>query len=765
MAKWYVDIDGKYEGPFTSRNLRDALREGDLDPFALITKDPATIPPRPIIDVNEIFESTSNRSQEQEFDLDQTVRLDEPGDYLDPFSRSNSQEGYDQADWLNSPKNSLNANLKADVKVDVSHGYTSGDPPSNMFDQSLEEDQNNGHINKDIIRVRSLNVDDAEHFFTESSGGYIDADDADDAFEKSALEQESLSATIEEHEEHEEHSGPEVQPQGRNLNESKQENQNFQGASQDEPQQYFSSDKARSPARNGLNKSEENNKEDFSEASDEKTKVSERADDSYSGNGFGAGRAYQESPTPRESPAISHNVHDLESQSLSPGQGASGLGAEEFRLGQRESRRRSVKKAPGINNLLVNQALSEGQSRKSASKESLRQKLANKGRDFNKRQLGLRKINAKRKYILLYKKTGYGPFTSAEIVQSYLNGKLEKGTKVRKKDSGATVSVANFVKFYIVKKQQRKVAAEASQIVRQEGARAHLTKMLPPADHGRAFGRSHSKVKKDDWFGLGDLFQGFVHNSDHYFKSVGIGLLILSLIGVGFFAFKKVFPSFSARLSSNQSSQHLRSQQTRLKRVIKSPTRTTSSKNRIEASQKKFAAKPLVRSSKSTKFSVPKKVGASAKKSQYKKPKKSLKPVTRTSVKPLSISRFSEQAEKDFEKLQKQSKASFKNQPSYQSLSSKGVAKGQSNNLLASLRLESKVDQKVTIGPLSYKVSDVVKCGLKCSVIMRDGSGGQITAVFFKAGFEAALRKKRGRAVIVGTVKDRGKSIILQGVQ
>jgi len=80
---------------------------------------------------------------------------------------------------------------------------------------------------------------------------------------------------------------------------------------------------------------------------------------------------------------------------------------------------------------------------------------------------------------------------------------------------------------------------------------------------------------------------------------------------------------------------------------------------------------------------------------------------------------------------------------------------------------ESQLGNIITISPAKYNPTALAKCQLKCQLTFRDKANRSITAVFFKAQYDKALKTKNGVAVITGRLgKKSGQyRIYLQGVR
>ena len=99
LRNWYVKIGSNFEGPFSAESIREALRVGELDPFALVTPDSKNVPAKPLIDVNEIFEvgkPTESKASDIKAgleDLNQTVQLpDEDSNPSEEKAHSEQQD-------------------------------------------------------------------------------------------------------------------------------------------------------------------------------------------------------------------------------------------------------------------------------------------------------------------------------------------------------------------------------------------------------------------------------------------------------------------------------------------------------------------------------------------------------------------------------------------------------------------------------------------------------------------------------------------------
>ncbi len=74
-------------------------------------------------------------------------------------------------------------------------------------------------------------------------------------------------------------------------------------------------------------------------------------------------------------------------------------------------------------------------------------------------------------------------------------------------------------------------------------------------------------------------------------------------------------------------------------------------------------------------------------------------------------------------------------------------------------------DSTIKIGPLGYSMSDVDACTGICVVAFRGAGGQTVNVKFFKNGFYTQLKNKNGVAIVEGTVREKGKILLLKGVQ
>ena len=70
----------------------------------------------------------------------------------------------------------------------------------------------------------------------------------------------------------------------------------------------------------------------------------------------------------------------------------------------------------------------------------------------------------------------------------------------------------------------------------------------------------------------------------------------------------------------------------------------------------------------------------------------------------------------------------------------------------------------VTLGPLSFQVSELDECEIKCSINMRDDSDREILVIFFKQAYISELEGKSSQVYVEGTVREQGASIYLSKV-
>ncbi len=75
--------------------------------------------------------------------------------------------------------------------------------------------------------------------------------------------------------------------------------------------------------------------------------------------------------------------------------------------------------------------------------------------------------------------------------------------------------------------------------------------------------------------------------------------------------------------------------------------------------------------------------------------------------------------------------------------------------------LSSLVGLTVTLSGLSYSMKDLAACELKCSLVLKDGSGAPLTARFFKGAYEDLLKAGNGRISIQGRIAKEGSLFVI----
>ena len=79
-------------------------------------------------------------------------------------------------------------------------------------------------------------------------------------------------------------------------------------------------------------------------------------------------------------------------------------------------------------------------------------------------------------------------------------------------------------------------------------------------------------------------------------------------------------------------------------------------------------------------------------------------------------------------------------------------------------RAKGMVNQKVTIGPVTFSRSELYKCRVRCRLTMKGARGGKITAVFFAQAFKRKLLNTSGKVYVNGRIAVNGNEMYLQGL-
>lgn len=80
-------------------------------------------------------------------------------------------------------------------------------------------------------------------------------------------------------------------------------------------------------------------------------------------------------------------------------------------------------------------------------------------------------------------------------------------------------------------------------------------------------------------------------------------------------------------------------------------------------------------------------------------------------------------------------------------------------------RAKGMVNQKVTIGPITFSRSELYKCRVRCRLTMKGARGGKIIAVFFAQAFKRKLLNTSGKVYVHGRVAVSGNEMYLQGIR
>lgn len=80
-------------------------------------------------------------------------------------------------------------------------------------------------------------------------------------------------------------------------------------------------------------------------------------------------------------------------------------------------------------------------------------------------------------------------------------------------------------------------------------------------------------------------------------------------------------------------------------------------------------------------------------------------------------------------------------------------------------RAKGMVNQKVTIGPVTFSRSELYKCRVRCRLTLKGARGGKITAVFFAQAFKRKLLNTSGKVYVNGRVAVSGNEMYLQGLR
>lgn len=337
-----------------------------------------------------------------------------------------------------------------------------------------------------------------------------------------------------------------------------------------------------------------------------------------------------------------------------------------------------------------------------------------------------------RKYFLVRSGKEYGPFSSAEIVESFMRGHVESNVKIRKYDSSGKVTVSKFVSHYL-----------------ENNSRPSPRRNSRPPRPGAQYPRPRQFSKTGYGMSASTLSNMLERLVADKVMSIGLIVAVVTLL-----IFGGVYIAGNQKNVESRQDRYVQQQRKPVvkRRIIRrwvpksTPTSKVSSVKTTKKTVKKTTSKkrPTKRPTTSVKKASPR--------STYKKPS-SL--VTRPS---------SSRKAKGFKVPVKSTRppAYRRPAPAYtMSARTSPVRQG----VLARANLPSKNLKTVTLGPLKYSLSSLNRCGMKCSLTMKDDTGRTIVVEFFTAQYKGVFNAKRGTATVTGLVKDFGKSLILQGVR
>jgi hypothetical protein len=364
------------------------------------------------------------------------------------------------------------------------------------------------------------------------------------------------------------------------------------------------------------------------------------------------------------------------------------------------------------NNLVV-----KGAKKKTDIKDTLFNKILQKAKNSTLYRSRQKDKQKKKKYLLVAKGTEYGPFTSAQIVQSYLKGRVSGRVTVKKIGENSKFSVEQFTRMYhLVQKNKKQKDHQLKKAMASAG------------DHNPGFGLSFDRKNPEQQ----------PRNHKSFTEKAGMFVLVLfasaGMAFGGYYLYKeiKVNSSETRKVAVKQKTKNLKKYRTKVRTKKVSKTRT---KSRPTSKRTSVARK-------AGKLSIPKNMNKSARKTYYKpssrRTKKYSAPVTSKNVRAMSAKSLVRKRQRGTKKL---------------------------HSVILNSKLHLKENKKATVGPLFYNLKTISGCKLKCTISMRDSSGQSIKVVFFKAGFEKKLKLKNGRVTVTGIVKSRGKTLILQSIR
>lgn len=324
-----------------------------------------------------------------------------------------------------------------------------------------------------------------------------------------------------------------------------------------------------------------------------------------------------------------------------------------------------------------------------------------------------------KKYMIYKGGKSYGPYSSSEITHGFYTKKINGNLGVQKIGNQTRFSVVQFVRLYEITQKQKRLGLNK--------------KRKPPKNFGLSFESTPEKKNSRKVKSLAD-------------RLAMTALVLCAASGIafgGFYAYKEIYLkgnlAYQNKLTKERrsfSKYRKTAPKKQIRRLTVDKTSTAKKSTSYKSASKQKLSSKTKR--KQSNLAIPKKVGGSARKSYYQSAKKTRNPGPK--------------------------KVPYKTM-SAKSFNSSTVAKKAQSSTILNARLSEKINKKVALGPLYYSVSSLNSCKLKCSLQVRDSSGQRLTVTFFKAAFQAILRKKAGKATFGGIVKSGGKVLILQEVR
>ncbi|MFK7822831.1 MAG: hypothetical protein AB8G05_01640 [Oligoflexales bacterium] len=143
------------------------------------------------------------------------------------------------------------------------------------------------------------------------------------------------------------------------------------------------------------------------------------------------------------------------------------------------------------------------------------------------------------------------------------------------------------------------------------------------------------------------------------------------------------------------------------------------------------------------------------------KPRRAIKPKTKEDKKDVNLLDAHNIRKNTNNSKPRRQKQSISLNP-FRSSVPKGVSE---DSLVREISALKKYDnQLVTVGPLSFKLSDLDECRIKCSIAMRDKSNREMLVIFFKDAYISELTGKGSQVYVQGTVREQGASLYLSQV-